>query len=338
MKLLEAVPNLSDGSNPYLKAKILKRLLGIESLWVLGVEPHFDAKRTVITLVGTGKSLLEGLFALYQVAALEIDMRSYQSIHPHIGAVDLCPIIPLGKVTKQDAQELVQTLAKLVWEELKIPVFFYHNCATDNSRIKLSSLRKGNYVGLEKRIAEGFAPDLGDSVNVKSGATILGQREFLIAFNINLKGATLEDAKYIASVLRKQRKGSKMESVEFIGWYLEEFKMSQVSCNLRNYQEFGLEEVYSAVDVEARKLGIYVSGSELIGLAPLKALLPSHSLGLRRETKGEPKRSDLTIDPNLKVEITRKVKMLGLEELGPFDIWTKILELRLQALGGPYEI
>ncbi len=331
MNLLEAVPNLSSGSNGLLNEKIHKRLLRVESLWVLGIEPHFDSNRTVITLVGTEQSLLEGLFELFQIAASEIDMRNYQSIHPHIGAVDVCPIIPLGESTEVDAQTLVEDLAQLVWQELKIPVYFYHHSAKEDSRKKLAGLRAGNYPALEARIKEGFAPDLGEGMNVKSGASILGRREFLIAYNINLKNATLEDAKKIAAALRKKRGLCKMESVEFLGWYLADFKVPQISCNLRNYKEFGLAQVYTAVTEEAQNFGLEVSGSELIGLAPLDALVPNYSFKQGTTTH--------RLEPELlQREIAKRVQLLGLEELTAFDPDQKILELRLKAMGGPDEI
>jgi len=326
MRLIEAVPNLSEGRNFAALDDIQRRLNELPNLWLLGVDSNVDAHRSVFTMVGTIEGVEEGLLRLYEDSIEHLDMTRHQGVHPRIGAVDVCPLVPLGETTHKEAEALVRRLAKKIWEEFEIPVSFYQKSAKPGERENLAYLRRGGFEGLPERLATGFQPDVGEAKpHPKAGMTIMGVRDFLIAYNINLGRADLNDARQLATKLRHARdreQNSNLQGVDILGWYLEEHGLAQISCNVRDYLHCGIADVFFEVKRQALDMDIRVTGSEIVGMLPIKALV--------MKPDGDPK---LQL-----AQVFEAALALGLDDFQSFDPQTKIIEYRLKALGGPNEI
>ena len=326
MKLFEAVPNLSQGRDTAWLAQATQLLQGRPGLWLLGVDAGTDANRSVFTLVGEGPAMAQGLFDLYAFAAESLDMNQHQGNHPVIGALDVCPLVPLAQSSMADAQALALHLGEQVSTRLAIPLYLYQNSSLIQPSRSLSQIRKGGFTQLARRMFNGNRPDLGPhQPHPRFGAGVLGARPLMIAYNINLSRADLEQARALAHQLRNLRdqpESTRLQGVELLGWWLDRFHLAQISCNLRQYQICGMADVFFKVKRQAARMDISVTGSELVGLTPLNALL-------------ETRYSDPLAEASA---LDEALLSLGLGDLQDFDPATKILEYRLQALGGPCEI
>ncbi len=314
MKIMEAVPNISEGRRLDVVEQIVSRAKKASGARVLHVDSNADANRTVITLAGEPDDVRHCAFALLKAVAELIDMRFHSGAHPRLGATDVCPLVPVKNMTLEEAAQEARLLAQETAAKLHIPVYLYEACAASPERKNLAFIRRGEYESLPKKLKE-LPPDFGPqefSLSVqKTGATVIGARNFLLAFNICLNTENAAAAKQIASVLREKNGG--LPAVKAIGWFMPDYQCAQVSFNLIDYQTTGLAQVFEACKQEAAKLGLKVTGSELIGLAPEEALLNA----------GRFYAPELTDKTAL---LETAVRRLGLNKIRPFNIQERILE------------
>jgi len=335
-KIVECVPNFSEGRNMDVINAIAKEIEQTEGVKLLDVDPGAATNRTVITFAGAPEGVKEAAFKAIKKAAELIDMRKHKGEHPRIGAADVVPFVPVSGVTMEECVQIAHEVAKRVAEELNIPVYLYEEAATRPERRDLSNIRKGEYEGLPEKLKDPeWKPDYGEPVfNPKSGATVIGAREFLIAYNVNLNTRDKKLAHKIAKVIRekgykkKDDQGNKIQipgklkKVKAIGWYIEEYGIAQVSINLTNYKVTPLWKVFEACEEEAQKLGLRVTGSEIVGLIPKEALLEvgRHYLKKQGKNPGVPEEELIHI----------AIKSLGLDDISPFDPREKIIEYKLE--------
>lgn len=339
MKLIECVPNFSEGRDRAVIDAITAEISATPGAVLLDVDPGAATHRTVVTFIGEPEVVEEAAFRAIKKAAATIDMTRHHGEHPRMGATDVCPFIPVQGATMEDCVAIARRLGKRVGEELGIPVYLYEAAATRPERRSLADVRKGEYEALPEKMKDAaFAPDFGPArFNAQAGATVIGAREFLIAYNINLNTRDKKLANTIAQALReagKTKKGAdgttttilgRFKECRAVGWYIEEFGRAQVSINLTNYKVTPLHEVFDAACEEATKLGLRVTGSELVGLIPREALLAAgdHYLAKQGKTNGVPE----------KERVHTAVLSLGLSELAAFDPNLKVIEYRYA--GGP---
>lgn len=342
-KLVECVPNISEGCNKAVIDEIVSsaRIEGVE---VLDVDPGKATNRTVITFVGEPEPILEAAFQLIKRAGELIDMRQHKGAHPRQGATDVCPFVPLQNVSMEECAELARRLGRRVADELAIPVYLYEAAASSSERQSLAYLRQGEYEGLAEKFKNPkLQPDFGKPVvNEKAGATVIGARPFLIAYNINLNTRDKRLASRIAMRLREsgcKKKGPDgkvmldstgnplMEAGMFqccraVGWFIEEYGIAQISINFTNFEVTPPHLVFDAASKLATDMGLRVTGSELVGLIPKKALLMAGEYYLRKQgsCRGVPEATLLEI----------AVKSLGLAELASFDLSQKVVEERVK--------
>jgi len=287
---------------------------------LLHVDVGQSANRTVYTLVGPPEAVVAALLEAASVAFRYLDMTRHQGNHPRIGALDVCPLVPLAGIDLEETVQFACQLAQELALRHSLPVYLYAAAAKDPKRRELADLRRGGYEGLAQRLADPlWQPDFGPaSFQPKLGASIVGARPILIAYNLNLPGAQLPAAKALARRLRSLRQTDKrLVSVRFLGWYLDSHQMAQISTNLLDYPLMDPGQLYELVGIEAQRMGLKLGGSELVGLCPLAALLPP----------GAPV-------TNLPAVIER----LGLDSLGPFDLELKIIEYNLRKKGRIHEV
>ncbi|MBI2673594.1 glutamate formimidoyltransferase [Candidatus Woesearchaeota archaeon] len=286
MKLVECVPNFSEGKNKDVIEQIVSELRGVK---VLGVEANEDYNRTVVTFVGSPGHVLDSSYNSIKKASELIDMSKHKGGHPRIGAADVCQFIPLQEITMEECILIVEDLGRKVGE-LGIPVYLYESAAKRKETRNLADIRKGEYESLEIKLKE-LHPDFGPLVFnekvKKTGAIIIGARKFLIAYNVNLNTNDVKIANDIAKVIRESgyiktdESGNKirihglMKSVKAIGVLLEKYNLAQVSINLTDFNVVGMHDVYEEVKKQANLLGCDVKGSELVGLVPKEAILQS---------------------------------------------------------------
>lgn len=344
-RIIECVPNFSEGRDPVVIAQIaaaIKKVLGVV---LLDIDPGKDANRTVITFVGDPESVVEAAFQAIKRAAAVIDMRRQQGAHPRIGATDVCPLIPVSGVSMEEVIACAHQLAKRVGEELNIPVYLYENAAFLPERKNLAAIRAGEYEGLEHRMENIlWKPDFGKAeFNPRAGATVIGAREFLVAYNVNLNTSSVKLANAIAYDVREKGRIKKengkiitgengkpvwtpglLKAVKAIGWYMDEYGFAQVSMNLVNLNITPLHIAFETCCKCAEKRGVKVTGSELIGLIPLQALLDTgrYALQIQRQLA----------EVNDAALIQAAIRFLGLDSIRPFDPRKKVLEYRMQAL------
>jgi len=334
MKLIECVPNFSEGRDRTVIDAIVAEIQGTQGAMLLDVDPGAATNRTVVTFVGAPDVVEEAAFRAIRRAAILIDMSRHRGEHPRLGATDVCPLIPVTGATMDDCIAVAKRLGRRVGDELGIPVFLYEAAATNPARRSLADIRKGEYEGLAAKLKDpGFVPDFGPAqLNARSGATVIGAREFLIAYNVNLNTRDKKLANAIAQSLReagRTKKGpagtvttipGRFKECRAVGWYIEEFGRAQVSINLTNYKVTPLHQVFDAACEEAAKLGLRVTGSELVGLIPREALLAAgdHYLARQGKTSGIPE----------KERVHTAVLSLGLAELAPFQPGLKVIEYR----------
>jgi glutamate formiminotransferase len=272
-KLVETVPNFSEGRRPEVVARLAAAVEGVPGAHLLDRSSDPSHNRSVMTLAGETAPILEALERAVAVAVAEIDMESQAGEHPRIGAVDVVPFVPLAGTTMADCIELARTFGALVADRFGIPVYLYGEAATSPSRQRLADVRRGQYEGLKTQIGEpGREPDFGPSrLHPSAGAMAVGARPFLIAFNINLESKDLELAKRIARRIRESSGG--LPRVQANGFWIEEIGCAQVSMNLLDFRTTPMWQVWESVRSEAAEDGVHLRESELIGLAPLEALL-----------------------------------------------------------------
>ena len=345
-KLIECVPNFSEGRDPEIIRQITTAIEAVEGVSLLDVDPGASTNRTVVTFVGSPEAVVEGGFRGIQKAAELIDMRKHKGAHPRMGATDVCPFIPVSNVSWEEAIACAKQLGKRVGDELKIPVYLYEKAAKDPSRSNLSIIRAGEYEGFFEKIKEAkWKPDFGLAVfNEKSGATAIGARDFLVAYNVNLNTKAVRRATSVAFDVRENgrvktddgtpsgkpvldangepvRVPGMLKHVKAIGWYVEEYGIAQVSMNLTNIEETPLHAAFDACNEAASKRGLRVTGSEVVGMLPKKCLVDAGKYFLRKQQWSEGASEEDLIDI--------AVRSMGLSELKPFDPKEKIIELKM---------
>lgn len=340
MKIVECVPNFSEGRDKEKIKTITDEIAKTKGVTLLDVDPGEATNRTVVTFVGTPEGVKEAAFRAIKKASEVLDMSKHKGAHSRMGATDVCPFVPVAGVTMEDCVKIANEVGDRVARELSIPVYLYEEAATKPERRNLAVVREGEYEGLPEKLKDPeWKPDYGEPVfNKKLGATIIGAREFLIAYNINLNTRERKLAHEIALNIREQgrvkrdEKGKiirdengktvkipgKLKEVKGVGWYIDEYGIAQVSVNLTNYKITPLYKLFEECRKEARKLGLRVTGSELVGLIPKEAMLQTGRYYLEKQRKcpGVP-------DEEL---IRTAVISLGMDQLYPFKPEEKIIE------------
>jgi glutamate formiminotransferase/formiminotetrahydrofolate cyclodeaminase len=345
-RIIECVPNFSEGRDMEKIRQITDEIQSVEGVLLLDVDPGKDTNRTVVTFVGDPESVCEAAFRAVRKAAKVIDMSKHSGAHPRMGATDVCPLVPVAGVSMEETAEYARKLAGRIGEELSLPVYCYESAAFEEKRKNLASVRAGEYEGLSKKLADpAWKPDFGPArFDAGAGAVIVGARDFLVAFNINLNTTSTRRANAIAFDVRERgrekREGNpitgkvvrdtdgnavmipgSLKAVKAIGWYIPEYGFAQISMNLTN---IGVTPVHIAFDEVCRKAGergVRVTGSELVGLIPLKSMLDAGRWFLHRQ-----QRSAGVSDEEL---IRTAVRSMGLSELKPFNPQERIIEYLL---------
>lgn len=342
-QLIECVPNFSEGRDSGIIRQITDEIESVEGVRLLDVDPGKATNRTVVTFVGEPEYVIEAAFRGIRKAAQLIDMSKHKGEHPRMGATDVCPLIPIQGISMEETAAWAVKLAKRVGEELQIPAYLYEYAQPDKKRSNLSIIRAGEYEGFFDKIKlPEWKPDFGPATfNPTAGGTVIGARDFLIAYNVNLNTKSTRIANRIAFDVREAgrvvREGNpytgkiktddsgepvripgKLKHVKAIGWYIEEYKMAQISINLTNYRETPLHRVFEECRKSADERGARVTGSELVGLIPLQPMLDAGKYFLEKQ--------GLSTGVSEDELIWSAVKSMGLDELGPFDPQKKIIE------------
>jgi glutamate formiminotransferase len=339
-RLVECVPNFSEGRDKSVIDAISRAISATSGVRLLDVDPGADTNRTVYTFVGAPEAVAEAAFRAAEAASQLIDMSKHQGAHPRMGALDVCPIVPVAGVTMDECIEVARALGRRMAEALALPVYFYEFAATRPERRNLADIRAGEYEALPKKLADAaWKPDAGPArFNARSGAAVVGAREFLIAYNVNLNTREAKLANEIALNIREAgrlqrdamgevvkdatgqdlRVPGRLKATKAIGWYIEQYRQAQVSINLLSYRTTPLHVVLETVREEAAKLGLVVTGSELVGLTPLEPLVEAGRYYLKKQGRspGVPERE--------LVEVA--IQSLGLAQLAPFDPDKRIIE------------
>lgn len=350
-QLIECVPNISEGRDT-IKIKAISEVVEtVEGIKLLDVDPGKATNRTVITFVGEPEQVIEAAFLLIKKAAELIDMSKHSGAHPRFGATDVCPLVPISNITLEETAKYAHKLGQRVGMELGIPGYFYEKAATQEKRINLANCRSGEYEGLAKKLSDpNWTPDFGpaefNANVVKTGATAISARDFLIAYNVNLNSTSTRRANSIAFDIREagrtKREGNpitgkpvldehgepvripgKLKAVKGIGWYIEEYGIAQISYNLTNISITSMHEVFDESCKAAIERGLRVTGSELVGLVPLNAMLDAADYFLKKQERS------LGISEKEKIKIA--VKSLGLDDLKPFHPKERIIEYMLNS-------
>lgn len=349
-KILECVPNISEGRDTAKINKIASVVETVEGVKLLNVDPGKATNRTVITFVGEPDKVAEAAFLLIKTAAELIDMSKHKGEHPRMGATDVCPFVPIANMTMDEAIEVARKVGERVGKELGIPGYFYENAATEEKRRNLANCRSGEYEGLSKKLVKPeWKPDFGpaewNDKTAKTGATAISARDFLVAYNINLNTTSTRRANAIAFDIREagrvKREGNPLtgkvvndengepvripgtlKAVKGIGWFIEEYGIAQLSLNLTNISITPIHVAFEEADKQARDRGIRVTGSELVGLVPLKAMLDAGEYFLKNQERS------LGVSDEEKIKIA--IKSLGLDELAPFNPRERIIEYMIE--------
>ena len=340
-RLLECVPNFSEGRDPEKIRLITAEIEATEGVQLLNVDPGRATNRTVVTLVGAPEAVVEAAFRAIKKAAEVIDMRHHTGEHPRMGATDVCPLVPISGVSMEEAAQFARQLGERVGRELGIPGYYYEEAATAPERRNLSTVRAGEYEGLQAKLQDPrWAPDFGPATfNAGAGATVIGARDFLVAYNLNLNTTSTRRANAIAFDLRESGRSTKnpdgttttqpglLKSVKGIGWFIEEYGIAQVSLNLTNIRQTPVHVAFDTAVKAADARGIRITGSELVGLVPLSALLDAGRYFLAKQQRS------VGVSEAELVKIA--VRSLGLDELAPFDAQERVIEYKLRQLAGP---
>ena len=347
-QIIECVPNFSEGRNQEIINEISEAISNTKGVHLLNVDPGQATNRTVMTFVGDPDSVISAAFNAIKTASEKIDMSKHSGEHPRFGATDVCPLIPVSNITFEELIPYAEKLAKKVSEELNIPIYLYEHSAREDKRRNLANIRSGEYEGLSKKInSKEWKPDFGNAFNKKSGATAIGVRDFLIAYNINLNTKSTRLANAIAFDVREKgrikRKGhpvigeivydkdgnpdtipGSLKHVKAIGWYIEEFGIAQISMNLTNITKTPIHTVFEEVVKKANARGASVTGSELVGLIPLKSMIDAGKYFLKKQNRsiGIPEVDIIKI----------AIESLGLNQLKDFNPTKNIIEYYLDKI------
>ena len=348
-QLIECVPNFSEGSNMAIIKQITDQIEAVEGVRLLDVDPGKATNRTVVTFVGTPEEVIEAAFQAVKKASEIIDMRTHKGEHPRFGATDVCPLIPIAGITMEEVVVFARKLAERIGNEIGIPVYCYENAAFTSERRNLANNRSGEYEGLHKKLSDPhWKPDFGPAeFNEKvalTGATAVGARDFLVAYNVNLNTTSVRRANAVAFDIREKGrpvrdghpvtgkivkdasgepvyKSGSLKACKAIGWFIEEYGIAQVSINLTNISVTPVHVAFEEACLKAQERGMRVTGSELVGLTPLKALTDAGKYFLRKQQRS------VGVSEEELVKIA--VKSLGLDDLKPFNPKEKIIEYLL---------
>lgn len=334
-RIIECVPNFSEGVNLSVIKQITDSIESVAGVRLLNVDPGKATNRTVVTFVGEPEAVCEAAFCAIKKAGELIDMRSHAGAHPRMGATDVCPLIPIAGITLEETAHYARKLAQRVGTELDLPVYCYEAAQPDPARSNLSVIRAGEYEGFFKKIKEpAWKPDFGpSSFDAKRGATVIGARDFLVAYNINLNTTSTRRANAVAFDIREAGRNKlengktihvpgSLKAVKAIGWYIEEYGIAQISINLTDIRTTPVHVAFDEACKKATERGLRVTGSELVGLVPLKALTDAGRYFLEKQ-----KRSTGVAEAEL---IKIAVRSLGLDELAPFDPEKRVIEYLLK--------
>jgi len=335
MKIIECVPNFSEGVNSKTFEAIKNAVASVENVKLLSLEPDKDYNRVVVTLVGNEVGIVNGAVAASKAAAKYIDMRNHKGEHPRLGAIDVVPFIPVKNVTTEECVLLAEKYGERISKELNVPVYLYESATRKSGRNNLSDIRKGEYEGLQEKLKDPeWYPDFGtNQFNPQLGAVVTGSRFFLIAYNVNLKSTDVKFAKEIAEILRESgrpkrdangtaikiegktiKEPGRLKCFKGMGVSLEKYNLTQVSINLTNYNITPMHVAFEEVKKEAVRLGIEVAGSEIVGLVPLEAVLQSGKFYAEGKSLSEEKLVNLAVEK------------LGFSSLNPFHPQEKIID------------
>lgn len=346
-QLIECVPNFSEGRDLQVIRQITDEIEKTEGVKLLDVDPGKATNRTVVTFVGTPEAVMEAAFQAVRKAAEVIDMSHHHGEHPRFGGTDVCPLVPVSNITMVETAEYARRLAERIGNELKIPVYCYENAAFTEERRNLANCRSGEYEGLPEKLQDPhWKPDFGPAIfNPRTGAIAVGARDFLVAYNVNLnttstrranalafdireKGRPVREGNPITGKIKKDEKGNEiwvpgaLRACKAIGWYIEEYGIAQVSINLTNISITSVHQAFETACQKALERGMRVTGSELVGLIPKKALLDAGRYFLMKQNRSVGIAEE---------EIIRiAVKSLGLDDLKPFNPREKVIEYLLE--------
>ncbi len=346
-KLIECVPNFSEGRDMNIIKQITDVIESVDGIKLLDVDPGAATNRTVVTFVGEPEPVLEAAILGMKKAKELIDMRKQTGAHPRFGATDVCPLVPVSNITMDETVEWAHKLAKRAGEELDYPIYCYENAAQKPKRKNLANVRSGEYEGLKKKLTDpNWKPDFGPATFVpETGATAISARDFLVAFNVNLNTTSTRRANAIAFDVRERGRvkregnpitgkivldenGNKvmtpgtLKAVKAIGWFIEEYGVAQISMNLTNINITSVHKAFDEVSKSATARGIRVTGSELVGVMPLKAILEAGKYFLRKQNRSV----GISNDELIKIAI----KSMGLDDLKPFNPRKNIIEYLLE--------
>jgi glutamate formiminotransferase/formiminotetrahydrofolate cyclodeaminase len=342
-QIIECVPNFSEGNDWHVIKQITDEIESVEGVRLLNVDPGKATNRTVVTFVGTPKAVVQAAFKAIKKAGELIDMGKHKGEHPRMGATDVCPLIPVANISMEETVAYAQELAKMVGEDLHIPVYLYEYAQPDKRRNNLSIIRAGEYEGFFRKIQlPEWKPDFGpQAFDAKRGGTVIGARDFLIAYNVNLNTTSVRRANAIAFDVREAGRTKKengknvldengkpvtipgsLKSVKAIGWFIEEYGVAQISMNLTNIHVTPLHIAFDEVCKKADARGIRVTGSELVGLVPLQSMLDAGKYFLEKQ-----KRSTGVSEKEL---VRIAIVSLGLDELAPFKPEERVIEYLLK--------
>lgn len=346
-QLIECVPNFSEGCDMHLIKTITDEIEKIEGVRLLDVDPGKATNRTVVTFVGHPEAVLEAAFKAIKKASEVIDMSRHKGEHPRFGGTDVCPLVPVSDISMDETAALARKLAERVGNELEIPVYCYENAAFSEERRNLANCRAGEYEGLPRKLADPhWKPDFGPSrFNPRTGAIAIGARDFLVAYNVNLnttstrranavafdireKGRPVREGNPFTGKIKKDEKGNEiwvpgaLKACKAIGWFIEEYGIAQVSINLTNISITSVHEAFEAACQKAQERGLRVTGSELVGLIPKRAMIAAGKYFLRKQQR--------SVGVSEEEIIKIAVKSLGLDDLKPFNPKEKIIEYILE--------
>lgn len=309
---IECIPNVSEGRSTEVIQELAFAISKTDGVRLLHTDSNFDANRTVFTFIGSGSAIVRGALNLYRAASRLINMETHRGEHPRIGAVDVCPIVPLSGASMEECVDLALTLAHSVAEELRVPVYLYEYSARIEERRSLARIRKGEYEGLSEKLRDpAWLPDMGpNSISRRFGATVIGARRILVAYNVNLATEKMDIAQKVASTIRLEReKDPKLQSLRVLPWKMPRYSCTQISTNITDIDVLGLHDVYDLVKRHALACATNVTGSELIGLVPRSTLL-CRSHGAASSSQ----------------QIEEAIEYLGLRSVGPFLAKERIIE------------
>ncbi len=342
-RIVECVPNFSEGRDEKIISKITDAIITVDNVELLDVDPGAETNRTVVTIVGAPDDVVEAAFRAIQMASQVIDMSKHSGAHARMGATDVCPFIPVSGLTMDDCVALAKKLAERVGNELGIPVYLYEAAASRPEWQNLATVRKGEYEGLAMKLKDpDWKPDFGPAeFNSRSGATVIGARKFLIAYNVNVNSRSKRLAHNIALDIRERGRWKRDENKKFVrdengekvrqsgllkackavGWHIPEYDRAQISMNLTDFELTAPHMAFDACESCAAKYGLRITGSELVGLIPLDAMLQAGKHYLKKQ--------NLSLGATERMIVETAIQSLGLNEITPFDPDEKIIEYRI---------